>query len=116
MFDDVMLEHQRDFIIFHLDLSDEVAKTRLAHRKICSTCGTTYSNFLQPDLTHCSEDQTLLSVRVDDQSPQAVAERLALYHTETAPIIAEYAKAGKVVKLDASLPIDTITQNILSML
>jgi polyphosphate kinase 2 (PPK2 family) len=48
MFEDVMVEHNRDFIVFYLDISEEEAEKRLHHRKICSTCGTTYSTLLEP--------------------------------------------------------------------
>ncbi len=116
MFDDVMSEHNRDFVIFHLDISEEEAQNRLLHRKICSACGTTYSTLVDIWITHCKEDGTELSTRVDDQSIEAINERFKLYHSETAPILAEYEQAGKIVKIDGTKNIDEITAQILKHL
>lgn len=113
MFDDVMTENKRDFVIFLLDISEEEAKNRLTHRKICSTCGTTYSTILDPGIMHCKEDGTELSTRVDDQSPEAIAQRFALFYKETKPILDEYANSWKVINIDGSLPVQTITNLIL---
>lgn len=114
MFDDVMSEHGRDFVIFHLDISEEEAKNRLTHRKICSSCGTTYSAVLEPGIVHCIEDGTKLSTRVDDKSAEAIAERFALFHKETAPILDEYKQAGKVVLIDWTKSIEDITKEIIT--
>ena len=116
MFDDVMTENKRDFVIFHLDISEEEAQNRLLHRKICSACGTTYSTIVDAWITHCKEDGTELSTRVDDQSVEAIKERFKLYHSETAPILAEYTTAGKVVKIDWTQNIDNITKEIIANL
>ncbi len=116
MFDEVMQEHQRDFIIFHLDIADDIAYQRLLHRKICANCGTTYSNIIEPGITHCHHDNTALTTRVDDQSKSAIQERFALYHTETKPLLDEYAAQGKVVNIDWSLSIDNITEKIIKHL
>jgi adenylate kinase len=116
MFEDAMVEHSRDFIIFYLDISDEEAEKRLFHRKICSVCGTTYSTLLQPWITSCEVDSTILSTRVDDQSVAAVHERCKIFHNETYPIISDYEKVGKVVKIDWMLSIEDITSEILKHL
>lgn len=116
MFDDVMTENKRDFVIFHLDISEEEAQNRLLHRKICSACGTTYSTIVDAGITHCKEDGTELSTRIDDQSVEAINERFKLYHTETAPILAEYETSGKVVKIDGTKSIDEITSIIIETL
>lgn len=113
MFDTVMSENNRDFIIFHLDITEEEAQNRLLHRKICSACGTTYSTLIDQWITHCKEDNTELSTRVDDQSVEAITERFKLYHTETAPILTEYEQAWKIVKIDWSKTIEDITAIIL---
>ncbi len=114
MFDQTMLDHKRDFIVFHLDLSEEEAMNRLEHRKICATCGTTYSTILESSITHCHDDNTLLTTRVDDQSPDAIKERFSLYHTETKPLLADYEKEGKLVRIDGSQSIEAITVAILN--
>lgn len=65
---------------------------------------------------HCTEDQTLLTTRIDDTSDSAIAERFHLYHTETKPIIDAYDSEGKVIHLDGTASIDTITTEILKHL
>jgi adenylate kinase len=114
MFDEVIHENGRDFVVFYLDISEEEANNRLTHRKICSSCGTTYSTILNPGITHCTEDGTELSTRVDDQSAEAIAERFALFHKETKPILDEYVAAGKVVLIDGTKSIEDITKEIIA--
>ena len=116
LFDEAMTAHKRDFIIFHLDITDDQAMERLLHRKICPSCGTTYSTVLEPNITHCHEDNTLLTTRIDDQSHDVVQERFSLYHSDTKPLLDEYNTSGKVVHIDGTLPIDEITDSIIDHL
>ena len=47
IFDDIMAEKKRDFIIFYLYITDEEAINRLSSRLICPTCSATYSTHLE---------------------------------------------------------------------
>lgn len=116
MFDDIVASQWREFVVFHLKLSDEDAKQRLLHRKMCPVCGATYSDFLTPWITHCTEDWKELVVRNDDQSQEAIAERFAAYYSDIKRVVDEYREEGKVVDIDGMLPIEEITKIMIAHL
>lgn len=113
MFDEAMKETSRDFIVFHLDISEDIATSRLQNRWICPVCGSTYSTHLHGNITHCPSDNTLLVQRTDDLSLDAIHERFKQYYQETKPILEEYTTEGKVIILDGTKPIEEINTVIL---
>jgi adenylate kinase len=48
----------------------------------------------------------------DDDNPETVKNRLAVYRKNTAPLLDYYAKQGKVVSVDGMAPIDDVTKAI----
>ena len=51
-----------------------------------------------------------------DDNPETLKNRLAVYHKNTAPLVAHYAKQGKVVTVDGMAPIADVTKAIASAL
>ncbi|HSM95432.1 MAG TPA: adenylate kinase [Rhizomicrobium sp.] len=51
-----------------------------------------------------------------DDNPETLKNRLAVYHKNTAPLVAYYAKQGKVVTVDGMAPIADVTKAIASAL
>jgi adenylate kinase len=49
--------------------------------------------------------------RVDD-TPEVIAERLRIYHTETEPLIEHYLATGKVVGIHADRPVEQVWMEI----
>jgi adenylate kinase len=47
-----------------------------------------------------------------DDNPETLKNRLAVYHRNTAPLIAYYGKQGKVVTVDGMAPIAEVTKQI----
>jgi adenylate kinase len=47
-----------------------------------------------------------------DDTPEAIARRLELYHEQTAPVVERYRVSGKLVPLHAEKPIDTVYAEI----
>jgi len=47
-----------------------------------------------------------------DDNPETLKNRLAVYHRNTAPLIAFYGKQGKVVTVDGMAPIPEVTKQI----
>src|SRR5262249_5079092 len=47
-----------------------------------------------------------------DDTPEAIAKRLANYHEHTAPVVDAYRKAAKLVRIDASRPVDEVWAQI----
>lgn len=76
---------------------------RLAGRRTCSSCGATYNVYLKPSKADgvCDLDQGTLAVR-DDDSPEAIEQRLALYDEKTKPIVEYYKQSGRLHEVDGT--------------
>lgn len=116
IFDEVMEEIQRDFVVFHLIISEDEAINRLMGRLICPTCGTTYNTRLHGDITICPHDNASLQKRTDDQSVDAIQERLNAFHRDTKPLLDEYKKQGKLIEIDGTQSIEMISKEIMAYL
>lgn len=55
-------------------------------------------------------------LRRPDDTPEAVAHRLAIYHAETEPLEAEYGRRGILVRVDASSSIPEVQRAIFARL
>ncbi len=91
------------FPIYHvidLQLHDDVAITRLSHRRLCS-CGQEYGLARVPKTAgFCDACNTPLKIREDD-APEKIAKRVADYHTKTQPILDFYRPRGIVYEVNA---------------
>jgi adenylate kinase len=86
---------------FQIDDSELVG--RLSGRRTCSKCGTLYHIKTQPpkkdaicDL--CGSDV----IQRPDDNVEVITNRLKVYHSQTAPLVAYYTSQGKLRSLDAS--------------
>jgi adenylate kinase len=83
-----------------LEADTEAVMERLASRRVCSVCGAIYSTAQPPHLDwicdHCGGEV----VQRDDDKPEAIARRLALYEEQTAPLIAWYLERRKLITVD----------------
>jgi adenylate kinase len=48
-----------------------------------------------------------------DDTPEVIAERLRIYHDETEPVLEYLSQTVPLVRLDGSLPMDQVSQNLL---
>lgn len=99
--EDVLDGHPLDLVI-NLDVPTEIVLDRIAGRRVCEKCGTTYHVNAPPksDLT-CDVCGGRVVQREDD-TEDAVLRRLELYAEETVPIIDFYRKVGKLVVVDGT--------------
>ena len=83
-----------------LEADTQIVMERLASRRVCSVCGAIYSTSQPPHLDwtcdHCGGEV----VQRDDDKPEAIARRLALYEQQTEPLIAWYLGRDKLVTVD----------------
>lgn len=116
----------KDFVdpthILALQLSDHDALKRMSGRLLCPQCGSNYHVVYKPPkhdhgtgVWFCDNDESILIMR-DDDKPEAVRERLEVYHHETEPLFEIYRPRGIVHDIDASKTIDEIQQEILRVL
>lgn len=83
--------------VINIDVPDESIVKRMSGRRVCKNCGASYHvEFKKPAVDGvCNECDGELVQRTDD-APETVLERLKVYHAETEPLIAYYAKTGKL--------------------
>jgi adenylate kinase len=81
-------------------VSDEIVLERISARRVCASCGRVYSVAIPPangwTCDNCGGD---VEQRADD-TPDAIAKRLAVYTTETQPTIDWYLSTGLLVRVD----------------
>ena len=81
-----------------IDVADEVIERRMTGRRTCSKCSAVYHIISKPPKVEgiCDLCGGELVVRADDK-PETVRDRLAVYHSQTEPLIEYYG--DKVVKV-----------------
>jgi adenylate kinase len=117
---DAMLESRRlkmDAVI-ELRVDDEALVRRIAGRYSCAKCGAGYHDeYQQPAKTGvCDKCGATEFVRREDDKPEAVRNRLKVYHEQTAPILPYYRSRGLLQTIDGMAPIDDVTREIESLL
>lgn len=100
---DAMLEELNIPIdhVINVDVPDETIVERMAGRIVCPSCGASYHKLFKVEAIPgiCNECQSHL-VQRDDDKEDTVKKRLEVYHAQTEPLIAHYAKQGKVIDID----------------
>jgi len=96
--------------------NDEVVR-RLSGRRTCRTCNHIWHvDFDPPQVPDvCDLDAGELYQREDDKAA-TVANRLEVYAESTAPLVAYYAGRGVLVGIDATGPVDDVTQRAIDAL
>ena len=112
----VGLEDQLDYAI-DVDVPDEAIISRMAGRRACIACGSTYHIVYNPPKQDqiCDVCGEALILR-DDDKPETVLNRLNVYHEQTRPLIDYYDGEGLLVRVDGTLPLDTVFENIENIL
>ncbi|MDP0270715.1 adenylate kinase [Glaesserella parasuis] len=106
-----------DFVL-EFDVADEVIVERMSGRRVHQPSGRTYHVVYNPPKVEGKDDITGedLIIRQDDK-PETVLERLAIYHKQTKPLIAYYtteAEAGNTqyYRLDGTQSVESISDEL----
>ena len=91
--------------------------SRITGRRICRQCGATYHavNFPPADPAHCDKCAGELYQR-DDDCEETVAKRLAVYQSQTRPLIEYYEQHGIYREIDGLQSMDTVFNDIIAIL
>ncbi len=95
-----------------ISISDEAAIKRISGRRVCESCGATYSIYDEGYTGKCLKCGSELKIR-DDDKEEAVKKRLEIYHTETKPLLGFYSSKGILIKIDGEQPIEKVFEDIL---
>jgi adenylate kinase len=86
-----------------LEVPDEQIVKRIAGRRVCIKAGHNYHVDFDPPKNPgiCDQDGSRLMQR-DDDKPEVVQKRLAVYHESTAPLVDYYDERGLLRRIDGT--------------
>ena len=93
----------------NVEVPDENIVTRMSGRRACVSCGATYHIVHIPPKTEgiCDRCGAQLILR-DDDKPETVKKRLAVYHEQTQPLIDYYTKQNVLVEVDGTKDMEEV--------
>ncbi len=96
-----------------LNLSDEEIVERLSARRVCPNCQAIYNLKSKPpkEDEKCDECGATLIQR-DDDKPEVIRQRLAVYRQQTAPVVDYYQAKGMLVEVSSSGAPDEVYQRL----
>ena len=96
-----------------IEVSEEEVVRRLSGRRICAKDGHVYHVEFDPPKTEgvCDQDGSRLIQREDDK-PETIRNRLAVYHEQTEPLIDWYEERGLLRRFDGSRSADEVHGHI----
>ena len=95
----------------NIDVPSERLVARISGRRMCPDCGAAYhvSMYAEPTCRKCSGKL----YQRDDDREETVMNRLKVYTEKTAPLIAFYEAAEKLITVDGDQSVDAVTESIL---
>ena len=112
---DEILEKQGKRIrkVFFLNVPKEVLVKRIANRRICPLCATTYNmSGRKPGVAGYCDVCTTELIQREDDDPKTVSRRIDVYNAQTQPLIDYYEKKGLLVNLEGILGADVLQEQI----
>jgi len=100
-------------IVIEIVIKRELLRRRLAGRRTCSKCNTTYHIEFRPSKKEgvCDLDGAPLFTRSDDNE-QAIAQRLALYDEKTQPLLEYYSTTGRLFRVDGAASLEEVSSSV----
>ena len=97
--------------VISIEISDETIIDRMAGRRACVACGATFHVVSAPSKVEgvCDKCGAPLILR-DDDKPETVQNRLAVYHKETEPLKDFYLSRGVLKSVDNQPTIEATTK------
>lgn len=95
--------------VVNFDIPDEGVIARLSGRRVCRKCGFNWHVTFNPPKNEAVCDHCGGEVYTrDDDKPEAILRRLAVYRAQTAPLIGFYKKSGFLINIDARPQVEVI--------
>ena len=104
-------------VVLELVVDDEEVIRRLSGRRTCRNCGHIWHIDFDPPnqegiCDHCGGQL----FQRDDDKPDTVRHRLEVYSEQTAPLVSYYAEKGILLGIDATGPVDDVTERAIAAL
>ncbi|MDU7164925.1 adenylate kinase [Finegoldia magna] len=103
--------------VLNIDVDKDSLVKRLSGRRVCPSCGASYHIDNNPTKVDgiCDVCQTPVIQREDDKE-ETVLDRIKVYDSQTKPLVDFYNKQDLVFTVDGTLPIDEITNKLVTEL
>lgn len=103
--------------VLNIDVDKDSLVKRLSGRRVCPSCGASYHIDNNPTKVEgiCDACQTPVIQREDDKE-ETVLDRIKVYDSQTKPLVDFYSKQDLVFTVDGTLPIDEITNKLVTEL
>jgi len=100
-----------------IEVPEEIILKRLGGRQVCPACGAVFHVKTLPSKKEgiCDTCGAALVVRNDD-TPEAIKNRLVVHAEKTAPLVGWYEKAGKLARADGSGSADDAVEKIMAVM
>ena len=104
-------------VVLELVVDDEEVVRRLSGRRTCRGCSHVWHVDFDPPTVEsvCDACGGELFQRDDDRE-ETIRHRLEVYYEQTAPLVGHYAERGVLVGIDATGPVDDVTDRALAAL
>ena len=100
-----------------IDVPADIVRARLGGRWTCPSDGSVYHETNNPPQTAGACDRCGEAlIQRDDDTPDAIDRRLTVYQDQTAPLIAYYEQAGKLIRVDGAREPAPVTDDLLAAL
>jgi adenylate kinase len=104
-------------VVLELVVDDDEVVRRLSGRRTCRQCGRIWHmSFDPPQVAGVCDDCGGELFQRDDDREATIRHRLEVYQEQTSPLVSFYADEGTLLGLDATGPVDEITERALSAL
>jgi adenylate kinase len=104
-------------VVLELVVDDDEVVRRLSGRRTCRRCGRVWHvAFDPPSQPGTCDDCGGELFQRDDDREETIRHRLEVYQQQTAPLVAFYADEGILLGIDATGPVDEITDRALAAL
>ena len=104
-------------VVLELVVDDDEVVRRLSGRRTCRRCGRVWHATFDPPYrpSICDDCGGELFQRDDDRE-ETIRHRLEVYQQQTSPLISFYADEGILLGIDATGPVDEITERAMNAL
>ena len=104
-------------VVMELVVDDDEVVRRLSGRRTCRRCGRVWHVLFDPParMELCDDCGGELFQRDDDRE-RTIRHRLDVYQVQTQPLIAFYADEGTLLGIDATGPVEEVTDRALTAL
>jgi adenylate kinase len=104
-------------VVVELVVDDDEVVRRLSGRRTCRQCGRVWHVLFDPPARseQCDDCGGVLFQRDDDRE-ETIRHRIDVYQQQTQPLIAFYGDEGTLLGIDATGPVEEITDRALGAL